>query len=478
MAAAVPVAPTLPEFLENSCGVTNATTRNHIVAAGFDDWDTLVDKNDEYSHQICQTIRKYRVPANQAATIRISQRMENYMRSGLIWSRFSYATSRPVNANAPAPNGIEMATMATLASWYDQLEKDAAPLAEPFTDSCNKRHWLESIQNDVAHLHSPSSGFPLSYVIRTDNAPANPLPTGYVLLPDGTQVQDANQFDWEADLAANGRHDGHFWRADNKKVWDYIYRLTHRTNCWGTVVRFQRTSNGRGAYLALQSVFLGRNVQASIAAVAERKLHSIRFDGRSRNYTFDRFTSQLRELWRDLGPDNQPSEDVKVRKLLSSYRAPNHLVITSVILSDPVKAFDFEAAVVAVGEDWRRIRMGFNDRREVSGNKRAKGKSKDESSNKESKDGSDVDSHQGSDGDGTDDQSYHGSDGNRTDDESHQGSDGPDEERITALATKIVEAVKDNFKLHKRKRDGTTSSVGDGLEELVVEILLEQDVLP
>ena len=49
---------------------------------------------------------------------------------------------------------------------------------------------------------------------------------------------------------------------------------------------------------------MGRNVRAALAAAAERKLVHIRFNGRSRNCTFDGFTSPLREHWKDLGDDD------------------------------------------------------------------------------------------------------------------------------------------------------------------------------
>ena len=59
MAAAVPVAPTMAEFLQHKCGIANGALRTHLIGAGYDDWDTLASVKDEYTRQVCQTVRKY-----------------------------------------------------------------------------------------------------------------------------------------------------------------------------------------------------------------------------------------------------------------------------------------------------------------------------------------------------------------------------------------------------------------------------------
>ena len=97
MAAVAPATPTIAEFLQNSCGIANGACRNHIIGAGYDDWDTLASVRDEYAHQVCQTVRKYRVAAANAAQVRISQVQEDRMAAGTVWAKYSYLTQRPIN---------------------------------------------------------------------------------------------------------------------------------------------------------------------------------------------------------------------------------------------------------------------------------------------------------------------------------------------------------------------------------------------
>ena len=92
-----------------------------------------------------------------------------------------------------------MECMMALARWHGELEEQT-PVATPFTDSVNKRIWLETIQADLSKMHGPSTGLPLSYVIRKEAAQANPPATGYVLQADGPYDEEEDIFNWEEDL--------------------------------------------------------------------------------------------------------------------------------------------------------------------------------------------------------------------------------------------------------------------------------------
>ena len=47
------------------------------------------------------------------------------------------------------------------------------------------------------------------------------------------------------------------YKADNRVVWHYIYEATKDKSCFTKCKRFQRTKDGRVAYVALKHHYLG-----------------------------------------------------------------------------------------------------------------------------------------------------------------------------------------------------------------------------
>ena len=118
----------------------------------------------------------------------------------------------------------------------------------------------------------------------------------------------------------------------------WYYSLEHHCG-------LQRTTNGRGAYLALLGQYMGEDYRAVLLKKAETTLANIRFDGRSKNWTFDRFISKLRESFIDLGPNDQLSERRKVNKLMSAWQVPALMHVDTTIQATPQYREDFDASV-------------------------------------------------------------------------------------------------------------------------------------
>ena len=56
---------------------------------------------------------------------------------------------------------------------------------------------------------------------------------------------------------------------------------------------FKAKCNGRGAWLALWSYYLGPNNLDHMASEAEKSLASVHYNGESRNFTFDKFLMHM-----------------------------------------------------------------------------------------------------------------------------------------------------------------------------------------
>ena len=90
---------------------------------------------------------------------------------------------------------------------------------------------------------------------------------------------------------------------------------------------------------------MGADVRAVLLKKAEHTLEDIRFDGRSRNWPFDKFIGKLRESFDDLGPDNQLTEQRKVNKLMSAWQVPALQHLDATVQSNPEYRDNFDACV-------------------------------------------------------------------------------------------------------------------------------------
>ena len=114
------------------------------------------------------------------------------------------------------------------------------------------------------------------------------------------------------------------------------------TTAGNTIRQFQRTMDGRSAYLRLHRQVYGDDVRALMLEQAQNKLEKLRFDNRSKNFTFDTFIDKMRECFIDMGPDEQMTETRKVSKLMAAWQVPSLQHLSAIVLSNPQYKHDFE----------------------------------------------------------------------------------------------------------------------------------------
>ena len=126
-----------------------------------------------------------------------------------------------------------------------------------------------------------------------------------------------------AELVRRTRHEGPDYRADNKTVWAIIRQITHGGPGWNWVTRFSRTEDGRGAYIAIKTHYFGESFVTRTVTRADATIESLYFDGKGRNYTFEKFCEQLNRAYADLDENGEPlTEAKKVRRFLQSVKDP------------------------------------------------------------------------------------------------------------------------------------------------------------
>ena len=317
-------------------GMTNAGMRNKTIAAGF---TTLVDCSEldsTYVHHACQTVRK---TGGDDATKEITMAMEHRLVMLCVYAKFQYITDSNMTYAHCTRDLCK-----TVYDWMKSLAEDPDEgTVKDFTEGANKKIWFESIRGYFS-VKKGKTGFPLIYVIREEDDAIDPAPAW------GTPTMDIF-------LETQGRHDGRFYASDNAAVWLLLRQKCHGTTAWNCIRSFETRRNGRGAYKALSSQYMGRSVTTLLLKRAETTLETLRFDGKSKNWTWDKFVGRYRDALHDLGPENQLSEQRKVIKLMSAFQVPHLAHFEAIVFNDPSLAGSLNEAVTFLGSQMAANKM-------------------------------------------------------------------------------------------------------------------------
>ena len=168
---------------------------------------------------------------------------------------------------------------------------------------------------------------------------------------------DPEATDFDGDIALRGRLAGHFWAADNRRLFQFLQIKTHGTIAWNEISDCHQRMNGRQAYRKLRARFMGEDVQHLLRTKAEATLDKIRFDGSSKQFTYSIFISRMREAWEDLGPSDVTSQERKVQKLLSAFQVKALSHVGSTINASPHLRSNFDAAVSFIASEMANLKM-------------------------------------------------------------------------------------------------------------------------
>ena len=334
----------MDHHLQNNLRISNVFLRANIVRNGFKT-AVLPTKKPSFVTKLATSIRKM---TGNIETRNVTAEDEENLEKTVIFARYQHLTSRPVGFQLANPTNLD-----AIWSWYEAMaaSKDGDQDEVPkFSDTIQKREWFEAIQNRLGSTPG-AAGFPILYVIREAHVPVNPPDTVW-----NDPIPDFN-----TDLQLRGQHGGSDYISDNRKVWSFLRSITFGTTAWPTIANFATSRNGHGAYHALQNQYLGPDVRRLLMQRAEQFLGKAKFDGKARNFTYDKFLNKMRRAFMDLEPQDSMSETRKVEKLLNAWQVPGMEHCATTIRATPLYATNFEHAATFLGEALTHRRMLNSD---------------------------------------------------------------------------------------------------------------------
>ena len=197
----------MEDHLDQTLGVPEQLTRERIVDNGFHSLEGLIRRQTDFARKVCTAVRK--TTGGAAAARLVSLSTEGDLANLILYAKYVYIIQRPINFDE-----ADLNTLDALGYWFGDLKRSNPTTHKltPFSDGANKKIWFESILSHF-QIMIGESGVPLVYVLR--EVPGLPAVDPGLGMPT-----------FEEEVSARGRHDGHFWRGDNRLVWLLIKELT------------------------------------------------------------------------------------------------------------------------------------------------------------------------------------------------------------------------------------------------------------
>ena len=149
--------------------------------------------------------------------------------------------------------------------------------------------WTEAFR-DYLHRVIGVRMIPLAYVIRPE-ATVPAIGAQAAGTPHSVQHEAV-----EMELIARASHGHPLFRGDNSAVYYKLEEATRATSYAASIKPFQRTKNGRDAWLALSNQYTGNDKWEAEIKRHEQLLHTRLWKGQS-NFTLERFIAQHRNAY-------------------------------------------------------------------------------------------------------------------------------------------------------------------------------------
>ena len=217
---------------------------------------------------------------------------------------------------------------------------------DPTNPEFDTRDWpkvFDGINEWLDDCHGVT-GVPLSYVIRPDEAvptEADDPSTGYetvqleMIARAPIKVADA--------YVAT-------YKSDRVRVWNKLSAVFRDKDCYTYMRTYQRSKDGRKAFIALKDHYLGSNNVANMASAAEAKLRTSTYKNEGRRFNFEKCARLHKEQHTILEGltmcDYAGIDDgSKVRYLMGGIQNSQLETVKTQILASPNLLRDFDACV-------------------------------------------------------------------------------------------------------------------------------------
>ncbi|KAI2504041.1 hypothetical protein MHU86_10403 [Fragilaria crotonensis] len=279
-------------------------------------------------------------PAVPNPGIQVNARAETNLKLLAFYLRHKLRTSRTV-----APAAV---TLESIRSIRELRDFEATYKPSDDVPTINAKDWPKTMESILEYLRSylGDKKIPLAYVVRKDeNVPEMDPDGGYATVQD-EMIARAPHFT----MAGAVRTLDPTFLVNREKVWEIIARITREHSCWTYVKPAQRTRDGRMAYLALYTHFLGPNNVDNMATLAEDKLKSTVYNGEQRRWDFEKYVNvhkQQHSIMEGLVEHGYTGIDPrsKVRYLLDGIKTDKFDSVKTRIMSDATLRNDFDGCV-------------------------------------------------------------------------------------------------------------------------------------
>ena len=150
--------------------------------------------------------------------------------------------------------------------------------------------WTEAFR-DYLHRVIGVRTTPLAYVIHPEAAVPAIGPQAAIGTPHSAEHEAI-----ETELIVLASHGHLLFREDNSAVYYKLEEATRATSYAASIKLYQRTKNGREAWLALSSQYAGKDKWEAEIKCHEQLLHTRMWKGQS-NFTLERFIAQHRNAF-------------------------------------------------------------------------------------------------------------------------------------------------------------------------------------
>jgi hypothetical protein len=333
-------------YLINTIGINVAGATAALNAQGIEGFDDFTILTEDDVSNVCNNVRKPGgtivnpnfnpaqpipgvPPTIPNPGIQLGHVFEKRLKMLHYYCNHMLRIQRPIVAN--------QATIARLTACYrlkdKEDEKEDVELPPKLQKIDKVRDILEDIDNYLIRKLG-ASGLPLAYIVREVVALDPNDDPGYGL-PSPHE-----------EMIARGTHTGVYYQQDNNEVWQMLRHVTHGGPGWSWVQSCQRNCDGRQAYMAIKTHYLGESYSARIRAQADNVIENSYYDGKSRSFTFERYCEVLKSAFTDIETTGEEvSETRKVRVLLQGIQDNRLSHAKSQVLATPALKATFEAAL-------------------------------------------------------------------------------------------------------------------------------------
>ena len=289
-----------------TCGFTVVNQRNFLlVDEGLNSWTAFTSIDYDDFAQISKNASRHTAPFSIGV---LKQKR-------LTALKFWIEDVIRMNELPHTAAGFTPQVMAEYIELYDAFVR-AKDASVEFVNGpqFNPDEWVvfETGTEECLSVIQSHNGVPLSYLLRDDNR--RPVLTV-------ASDRDTKIF-WHAPLT------GTAFIHDNKRTWTYLAARCNDTSAWSHIKMFQRTKDGRRAWLALSAFYGGTAENARKIVVARAALETLTWSNES-SFKFNDYATQLVGHFETLDRGGQPKTDEeKVIKLLGSMSTNNGFLST------------------------------------------------------------------------------------------------------------------------------------------------------